>query len=329
VRARQWSWARNSYAALLSRADDPEERGEITLRLLRMCMDAAQETGDSEYAQPATRMTIERNGLPDTLVRRLEAHMLVARSMLTADHARRHALVREAIGLVADLPGPSGFLDVAREMVPPWEQRDPAPRDPLEGLVPLETLEALYQTDPLAAMQRLRDDLAAMQAEDVPMPHQLVVAGRLAAVAVNLADQMPNRREGLSRLVQDVTRAYRDTLMSASYASSDSDAPESTVANSIGWAAVNLHGSLSGDEAAGLLDDGIALLEVAVGRAPAERFPLRYSAAASSLAMAYRDRARRLDGDPSVEILQRARALMEGCSNSTNNRSARAPPPPT
>ena len=319
----QWSWARTALDEALSRTRDPQSRAEIILATLRLCIDAALDTSDGAYAHEATEIVVERAGWPGPLIRRLDAHLLVARSMLTPDRASRHALIREAIGHLAGLPDHDGFLALISTMVPPWEDPDASARDILATLVPAATMEALYGTEPAAALERLQADLAAMQAEGTPLPDQFMVAGRLAVLANNLTDQMPGRRLALSELVAGLAARYQEPLQAAvgqashtdqaTYA--DGDSAEASAANNIGWAAVNLHADLAEERSAGLLDAGIDLLELAIAARPAERFPALYAISANNLALGYRSRASALDSEDQREArigeLHRARTLME------------------
>ena len=319
----QWSWARSALDEPLSRTRDPQSRAEIILATLRLCIDAALDTSDGAYAHEATEIVVERAGWPAPLIRRLDAHLLVARSMLTPDRARRHALIREAIGHLADLPDHDGFLALISTMVPPWEDPDASARNVLATVVPAATMEALYGTDPAAAVERLQADLAAMQAEGAPLPDQFIVAGRLAVLANNLTDQMPGRRLALSELVAGLAARYREPLQAAvGHAShtdqatyADGDSAEASAANNIGLAAVDLHADLAEERSARLLDAGIGLLELAIAARPAERFPALYAISANNLALGYRSRARALDGEDQrearIEELHRARTLME------------------
>ncbi len=329
ARDHQWAWARSALDAALSRTRDPEGRAEIILATLRLCIDAALDTRDGAYADQATEIDVEHAGWPDPLVRRLDAHLLVAKSMLTPDRARHHALVRAAIGRLTGLPDQDGFLALISTMVPPWEEPDAPARDRLAAVVPVATMEALYGTDPAVALERLQADLAAMQAEGAPMSHQFTVAARLALMATDLADQVPGRRLELSELVSELTRRYREPLKAATGQTThldqstnpgevmglDGDAPESAAANNIGWAAVDLHANLPDEQSAELLDAGIDLLELAVAARPADRFPVLHAISANNLALGYQSRAKALDGngqgEAQIEELNRARMLME------------------
>ena len=323
ARDHQFAWASSALDDALSRAHDPQSRAEIILAALRLCIDTALDTRDGDYARQASELDVDRAGWPDPLLRRLDAHLLVARSMLTPDRARRHALIREAIGHIADLPDQDGFLALISTMVPPWEDPDASSRDVLGTLVPAATMEALYGTEPAAALESLQAGLAAMQAEGAPLPAQFVVAGRLALLATNLADQMPGRRLALSELAGELASRYREPLRAVVGQAShpdqathpDGDSPEASGANNIGWAAVNLHANLAGEQSAELLDTGIELLELAIAARPAEQFPALYAISANNLALGYQSRASALDGEDQreaqVEELHRARTLME------------------
>jgi hypothetical protein len=329
ARDHQWAWARSSLDEALSRTRDPQNRAEILLATLRLCIDAARDTSDGAYAQQATEIDVEPEDWPDPVLRRLRAHQLVARSMITPDRPDRHALVREAIGHLAGLPDPDGFLTLINTMVPPWEKPDASAPDPLEALVPAATMEALYGTDPAAALGRLQADLATMQAEGASWPDQFVVAGRLALLAENLADQMPGRRQALAELANELAGRYREPLQAAIGQASqpeqathpdqatrpDGDSPETSAANNIGLAAVKLHANLTGARSAGLLDAGIGLLELAVAARPAEQFPALSALFANNLALGYQSRAEALDGEDQheakIEELHRAKTLMD------------------
>ena len=339
ARDHQFARASSALDEALSRTHDPQSRAEIILAALRLCIDTALDTRDGKYARQATEIDVERAGWPDPLVRRLDAHLLVARSMLTPDRARRHALIREAIGHIADLPDQDGFLALISTMVPPWKDPDASSPDVLGTLVPAATMEALYGTEPAAALERLQADLAAMQAEGAPLPDQFVVAGRLAVLATNLADQMPGRRQALSELAGELADRYREPLQAAigqashpdqaTYSAGDS--PELSAANNLGWAAVNLHDNLAGEQSAGLLDAGIGLLELAVAARPAEQFPALYAISANNLALGYRSRASALDDqdqrEAQIEELRRATTLMEGVLELDEQQVRKGVPP--
>jgi len=328
ARDHQWTWARSALDAALSDTDDLQDRAEIILATLRLCIDAALDTSDGAYAEQVTEIDVESAGWPDPLVRRLDAHLLVAKSMLTPDRARRHALVREAIGHLTGLPDEDGFLALISNLVPPWEQADALAPDRLAAVIPVATMEALYGTDPAAALERLQADLAAMQAAGAPMSHQFTVASRLALLTTELGDQMPGRRLALAELVNELAHRYRALLHAAPGQTThldqaanpdeakgpDGDTPESSAANNIGWAAVNLHANLPDEQSAELLGAGIDLLELAVAARPADRFPVLHAISANNLALGYQSRAKALDDnshEAQIEELNRARMLME------------------
>ncbi|GAA4263582.1 CHAT domain-containing protein [Dactylosporangium darangshiense] len=302
----QWAWARNSLREALRAAAEPQTRGEVLVELLRAYIDETLDTNDGGPAAEAAGFEIDDEGLPEPLRRRIEAHVLAARSMITAERDERHGLARRALDLVADAPDGDGFRALVTDMVPPWEQRGPGERDRLAALVPVATMDALYGQDEEAALDRLRADLDAMTAAGAPAQDWVTVAGRLALVATNAADMLPHRKGEIAAMVHELTERYRALLPPAG----DSDPALEHALNNVGWAAASLHGHLPDHAAEDMLDAGIDLLERAVAARPADQAPTGFSAAANNLAMGYRDRARRLDGDARIEQLRQARELM-------------------
>jgi hypothetical protein len=284
------------------------ERAELDVALLRVAIDAALNTNDAEHIHVVLARYRFQPGLPDELARRLDAHHLVARSLLVADRAAQHRMIREAIALIADQPDPLGFRALISGLVPPWESGS-GPPDPLADIVPPETMESIYTGDLARAVGRLTADLTGLEARDAPVADLLRVASRLAVLTELLSDSTPSTQSHLARLTADLAERYR-TVLSARQPGGDPLGPAGSAANNIGWSAVKLHEALPGDAAGELLSTGIALLERALELQPSDEYPAGYSATASNLAMGYRSRARRLGDGTGTPLLHRALELI-------------------
>lgn len=162
-----------------------------------------------------------------------------------------------------------------------------------------------------AAAPLLRHELERPGAHLLRDARSIRCAAVLCSVLQQLRDFEPHRRVQLAVEVNDLVGRLSPVLLDANGETAMSPEARSSLANIVGFAAVNAAGDLAGDPGTRLLNRGIDLMELSTSLLDEALDSKGFSFSANNLAVGYQFKARRQDDEGARESLQHAVELIQ------------------